>query len=32
MIDFGKGPLLQEVNPWLRDEAGRIGRIRDAAR
>jgi hypothetical protein len=29
MTDFGKGPTLQEANPWLRDEAERIDRILD---
>ena len=29
MTEFGKGPTLQEANPWLRDEAERIDRILD---
>lgn len=24
MTDFGKGPPLEQANPWLRDEAERI--------
>jgi hypothetical protein len=31
MKDFGKGPTLEEANPWLRDEAERIDRILDVA-
>ena len=29
MTDFGKGPTLEQANPWLRDEAERIDRILD---
>lgn len=29
MTDFGKGPTLEEANPWLRDEAERVERILD---
>jgi hypothetical protein len=29
MLDFGKGPTLEQANPWLRDEAERIDRILD---
>jgi hypothetical protein len=31
MTDFGAGLTLQEANPWLRDEAERIGRILEVA-
>jgi hypothetical protein len=27
MTDFGKGPVLKDVSPWLRDEAERIEHI-----
>jgi hypothetical protein len=29
MTDFGKGPPLEQANPWLRDEAERVERILD---
>jgi len=29
MTDFGKGPTLEQANPWLRDEAERVARILD---
>jgi len=29
MTDFGKGPTLEQANPWLRDEGERIERILD---
>jgi hypothetical protein len=29
MTDFGKGPTLEQVNPWLRNEAERVERILD---
>jgi hypothetical protein len=29
MTDFGKGPTLEQANPWLRDEAQRVDRILD---
>ncbi len=29
MTDFGKGPTLEQANPWLRDEAERVERILD---
>jgi hypothetical protein len=29
MTDFGKGPTLAQVNPWLRDEVEQIERILD---
>jgi hypothetical protein len=29
MTHFGKGPALEEANPWLRDEAERVERILD---
>ncbi|MFZ1932381.1 MAG: hypothetical protein WCB27_16250 [Thermoguttaceae bacterium] len=31
MIDFGTGPSVEQSNPWLRDQAGRIERILDVA-
>ncbi|MGA2796869.1 MAG: hypothetical protein ABSE63_04770 [Thermoguttaceae bacterium] len=27
MTDFGKGPVLRDVSPWLRNEADRIEHI-----
>jgi hypothetical protein len=27
MTDFGKGPILKDTSPWLRDEAERIDHI-----
>ena len=27
MNDFGKGPTLEQANPWLRDEVERVERI-----
>jgi len=27
MTDFGKGPILKDFSPWLRDEAERIEHI-----
>jgi hypothetical protein len=27
MTDFGKGPILKDASPWLRDEAVRIEHI-----
>lgn len=29
MNDFGKGPTLEQANPWLRDAAERVDRILD---
>jgi hypothetical protein len=29
MTDFGKGPTLEQANPWLRDETERVERILD---
>lgn len=31
MMDFGKGPTLEQANPWLHDEAERVDRILDVA-
>ena len=31
MTDFGKGPTLEQVCPWLRDRAERTERILDVA-
>jgi hypothetical protein len=31
MTDFGKGPTLEQANPWLHDEAERVDRILDVA-